>query len=130
MLISRTLGVICGLAKCRLTENLLALNFHFLVARRKVIAQLKSNNEVTRTVSNRVGPLWKRLARQLDLREGQIDTILEEENDDQERCFKALVKWCQLNGEGATIRKLMLALTKTGLAEVNNDVMRCLHLLL
>ena len=77
-------------------------------------------------MSEKVGSLWKRLGRQLELGEGRIETISEEERDDQERCYKALQSWCQLNGEKATIRKLMLALTKTGLAEVNNDIMTCL----
>ena len=55
--------------------------------------------------------------------------ISEEENDDEERCCKALERWCHVNGEEATIRELMISLTKTGLADVNNDIMRCLDLL-
>ena len=82
-----------------------------------------------RIVSDKVGALWKKLARQLGLGGGRIDMISEEENDDEERCCKALERWCQENGEEATIRELMISLTKTGLAEVNNDIMRCLGLL-
>ena len=79
-------------------------------------------------VSKKVGSQWKRLARQLQLGK-VVDNLSEEENEDCERCYKALERWCQVNGEEATIRKLMTALTKTGLAEVNYDVMRCLELL-
>ena len=81
-----------------------------------------------RIVSEKVGHCWKNLARELNLTEGKIDAILVEENDHQERCHKALQKWCQENGENATIRRLMLALNKTGLTEVNRDVINCLGL--
>ena len=79
--------------------------------------------------SDKVGALWKKLARQLELKSGRIDMISDEENDDEDRCHKALETWCHVNGEEATIRELMICLTKAGLAEVNNDIMRCLGLL-
>ena len=79
-------------------------------------------------VSEKVCSSWKRLARELELRAGQIDNISEEKQDDVERCRKTLRTWCQLNGRNSTIRKLMISLTKIGKAEVNHDVMRCLHL--
>ena len=81
-----------------------------------------------RTVSEKVGYCWKNLARELSLNSGRIETISAEEEDDQERCYKALERWCQENGEEATIRKLMLALNKSGLADVNKNVMDCLNL--
>ena len=90
---------------------------------------LEINSELVRNVSERVGSLWKRLARELELGEGRIDSISDEKNDDQDCCYEALKTWCQLNGKDATIRKLMIKLTKKGLAEVNNNIMRCLHLL-
>ena len=79
-------------------------------------------------VSEKVCSSWKRLARELELRAGQIDNISEEEQDDEERCHITLRTWCQLNGRNSTIRKLMISLTKMGKAEVNYDIMRCLHL--
>jgi len=77
-------------------------------------------------VSEEVGHCWKNLARELNLKRGKIEAISEEEHDDQQRCYEALEKWCQENGEEATIRKLMLALNKSGLADVNKNVMNCL----
>ena len=82
-----------------------------------------------RIVSDKVGALWKELAIQLGLGGESMKMISKEENYDKERCCKALERWCQENGEEATIRELMISLTKTGLAEVNNDIMRCLGLL-
>lgn len=79
-------------------------------------------------VSEKVCSSWKRLARELELRAGQIDNISEEKQDDEERCHETLRTWCQLNGRNSTVRKLMISLTKMGKAEVNNDIMRCLHL--
>ena len=80
-----------------------------------------------RIVSDKVGHCWKKLARELNIAEGIIDMISEEENDHQERCHKALQRWCQQNGEDATVRTLMLALNKTGLVEVNKDVLHFLN---
>ena len=51
-----------------------------------------------------------------------------EEENDKERCYKALERWCDENGQEATIRKLMLALNKSGRADVNENVMNCLNL--
>ena len=79
-------------------------------------------------MSEKVGHCWKKLAREINLTEGKIEEIAHEEYDHQERCHKALQIWYQENGEEATIRKLMLALNKTGLAEVNKDVINCLGL--
>lgn len=79
-------------------------------------------------MSGEVGHCWKNLARELNLNRGRIEMISEEEEDDQERCYKALERWCQENGEEATIRKLMLVLNKLGLADVNKNVMDCLNL--
>ena len=89
---------------------------------------LIGNHEVLRTVSDEVGHCWKNLARELNLNWGRIEMISDEEKDDQERCYKALQRWCQENGEEASIRKLMLVLNKLGLADVNKNVMNCLKL--
>jgi len=94
--------------------------------RNAVSKPLITNNVVLRTVSEEVGHCWKNLARELNLNRGRIEIISEEEEDDQERCYKALERWCQENGKEATIRKLMLALNKSGLADVNKNVMDCL----
>ena len=87
---------------------------------------LITNYDVLRIVSEEVGHCWKNLARVLSLSTGRIDMISVDEENDQERCYKALERWCQENGEEATIRKLMLALNKSGLAEVNKKVINCL----
>lgn len=79
-------------------------------------------------MSEEVGHCWKNLARELNLNRGRIEMISEEEENDQERCYKTLERWCQENGEEATIRKLMLVLNKLGLADVNKNVMDCLNL--
>ena len=88
---------------------------------------LITSHAVLRTVSENVGHCWKTLARELNLNSGRIDMISCEEEDDQERCYKALERWCQENGEEATIRKLMLVLNKLGFADVNKNVMNCLN---
>lgn len=89
---------------------------------------LITSHAVLRTVSEEVGHCWKNVARELKLNRGRIEMISCEEEDDQERCYKALERWCQENGEEATIRKLMLVLNKIGLADVNKNVMNCLNL--
>ena len=81
-----------------------------------------------RTVSEEVGHCWKNLARELNLNRGRIEMISVEEENDQERCYQALDRWCDENGQEATIRKLMLALNKSGRADVNENVMNCLNL--
>lgn len=100
----------------------------FCLGRDVVSRPVIGNHEVLRTVSEEVGHCWKNLARELNLNRGRIEMISEEEEDDQERCYKALERWCQENGEEATIRKLMLVLNKLGLADVNKNVMNCLKL--
>ena len=87
--------------------------------------------EVIKRVSQKVGSSWKKLARELELKEGTINNISEDEkeSDDEERCYVTLQTWCQQKGEDATVRKLMIALTRIGKAEVNNDIMECLDLL-
>jgi len=87
-----------------------------------------TNQDVLSIVKEEVGHCWKNLARELNLNRRKIEMISLEEEDDRERCYKALVRWCQENGEEATIRELMLALNKSGLADVNKNVMNCLNL--
>ena len=107
----------------------LYMHFFLLCLGRNAVSRpLIANNDVLRTVSEEVGHCWKNLARELNLNRGRIKTISVEEEDDQERCYKALERWCEENGEEATIRKLMLALNKSGLADVNKNVMNCLNL--
>ena len=103
----------------------------FLIARRKVIVPLKKETGVIKKVSQKVGSSWRKLARELKLKEGTINNISEEEkeSDDEERCYVTLQTWCKREGESATVRKLMIALTRIGKAEVNNDIMEYLDLL-
>ena len=89
---------------------------------------LQLNRMVISKVSENAETQWKRLARTLHLTSGRIDIISEEESSDYERCCKALETWCEVNGQTATIRKLMIILTQAGLARINHDIMRCLGL--
>ena len=91
---------------------------------------MQTSTEVKRIVSEKVGHFWKKMARGLGLIEGRIEMILEEENDKHEECcYKVLQRWCEETGkEKATIRKVMIALTRIGLADINNDIINCLKL--
>ena len=64
---------------------------------------------------------WEDLARELGLTDRKIDTC-------GEYCFQVLQKWCEENGESATIRRVMVALTRVGLADINNDIVDFLNL--
>ncbi|KAJ7375910.1 hypothetical protein OS493_038125 [Desmophyllum pertusum] len=89
----------------------------------------RTRNDVLHIVSEKVRHCWKKLARELNITEENIDRISEDENNDGlECCHKALQTWRQENGEEATIRKLMIALNKAGFADVNSDVIKCLSL--
>ena len=89
---------------------------------------LITNQDVLSIVKKEVGHCWKNLARELNLNRRKIEMISLEEEEDQKRCYKALERWCQENEEEATIRELMLALNKSGLADVNKNVINCLNL--
>ena len=90
---------------------------------------LEKETEVIKKVSQKVESSWKKLARELELKDEQINNVAVEENDDEESCYVTLQCWCKQKGENATVRKLMNALTRIGKAEVNNDIMECLDLL-
>lgn len=89
---------------------------------------LAEKREVICKVSERVGSTWKKLARELEFEDGIINSIAEEDQEEKERCYRTLRRWCDYKGRDATVRKLMIALTKIGKAAVNNDIMRCLDL--
>ena len=89
---------------------------------------LNSKRELIPIVAKEVNTSWKRLAIELGLTRAEIDNIQEEEEDDHERCCKVLDTWCQRHGSEAKIKKLMKTLTDAGLADVNNDVIKCLGL--
>lgn len=89
---------------------------------------LTEKREVIPKVSERVGSSWKSLARHLKLEDEVINSLAGEERGDRQRCYIILRRWCKYNRRNATVRKLMIALTKMGKAEVNNDIMRCLDL--
>ena len=72
-------------------------------------------------VSEKAEYHWEDLARELGLTDRKIDTC-------GECCFQVLQKWCEENGESATIRRVMVALTRVGLADINNDIVDCLNL--
>ena len=71
----------------------------------------------------RTGPLWKKLARELEIKQCVIANIQEEEEDGQERCRAALETWLQNKGSKATSRELMLCLTNMGYGNVNWHIM-------
>ena len=100
-----------------------------LLGKVAVCKSLKTNADVKKIVSEKVEYHWKYLARELGLEDGIIDAISEEEQDKcGECCYKVLQKWCRKNGEMATIRRVMVALTRIGLADINNDIVDCLNL--
>ena len=72
-------------------------------------------------VSEKAEYHWEDLARELGLTDRKIDTC-------EECCYEVLQKWCEENGESATIRGVMVALTRVGLADINNDIVDCLNL--
>ena len=90
---------------------------------------LGEETKVIKKVSQKVESWWKKLARELELNDRKIKNISVKEIDDEECCYVTLQAWCQQKGEDATVRKLMIALTRIGKAEVNNDIMECLDLL-
>ena len=90
---------------------------------------LNSKRELIPIVANKVNASWKKLARGLGLTQAEIKNIEIEDKDDQERCCNVLDTWCQRHGAEAKIKKLMKTLTDAGLANVNDDVIKCLGLL-
>ena len=100
-----------------------------LLGKVAVCKSLKTNADVKKIISEKVEYHWKNLARELELEDGKIDAISEEEQDKcGECCYQVLQKWCGKNGETATIRRVMVALTRIGLADINNDIVDCLNL--
>ena len=100
-----------------------------LLGKVAVCKSLKTNADVKKIVSEKVEYHWKNLARELGLTDGIIDAISVEEQDKcEECCYKVLQKWCEGNGETAAIRRVMVALTRIGLADINNDIVDCLNL--
>ena len=100
-----------------------------LLGKDAVCKSLQTNREVKKIVSEKVEHNWKSLARELGLTDGTIDAISEEEqNKCGECCYKALQTWCEKNGASATIRRVMIALNRIGLADINNDIVDCLCL--
>ena len=100
-----------------------------LLGKDAVCKSLKTNADVKKIVSEKVEYRWKNLARELGLEDGIIDAISAEEKDKcEECCYKILQKWCEGNGETATIRRVVVALTRIGLADINNDIVDCLNL--
>ena len=100
-----------------------------LLGKDAVCKLLKTNADVKKIISEKVEYHWKNLARELELEDGKIDAIYEEEQDKcGECCYKVLQKWYEENGETATIRTVMVALTRIGLADIKNDIVDCLNL--
>ena len=54
---------------------------------------------------------WKKLARRLEINEGKINSIDEQEKELSEKAYKMLLFWKQVNGRGATYEVLLKALT-------------------
>ena len=100
-----------------------------LLGKDAVCKSLQTNWEVKKIVSEKVEHHWKRLARELGLTDGKIDAISKEEhNECGECCYIALQIFCEENGASATIRRVMVALTRIGLVDINNDIVDCLKL--
>ena len=86
-----------------------------------VCKSFKTNRDVKKIVSEKAEYHWEDLARELGLKDGKIDKC-------GECCYQVLQKWCEENGESATIRRVMVALTRIGLADINNDIVDCVNL--
>ena len=100
-----------------------------LLGKVAVCKSLKTNTDVKKIVSEKVEYHWKNLARELGLEDGIIDAISVEQQDKcGECCYQVLQRWYEENGESATIRRAMVALTRIGLADINNDIVDCLNL--
>ena len=54
---------------------------------------------------------WKKLARRLEIDEGKINSIDDQEKELSEKAYKMLLFWKQVNGKGATYEVLFKALT-------------------
>ena len=94
-----------------------------------VCKSLETNGDVKKIVLEKAEYHWKNLARELGFINGRIDAISEEEKDNcGECCYQVLRQWCEGKGKSATIRRVMVALTKIGLADINNDIVDCLNL--
>ena len=74
---------------------------------------------------NDIGPNWKDLARELSYNQATIDAIENEKvNSNKERCIELLVKWLRREGRDATAGKLADALTKAGLKNLADDLLK------
>lgn len=102
----------------------------YLLSSAEALVKQPANESVRGVVADklRAGSLWKKLARDLNIRDPVIDAIEEEEADGQERCIASLRRWYENNGSSATSRELMLRLTNMGYGNVNWHIMRELGL--
>ena len=62
-----------------------------------------------------IGQQWKYLAHALGFHHSSIEDVQQEKGNSKECCIEVLVRWLRQNGKGATVGKLVDALTKIGL---------------
>ena len=100
-----------------------------LLGKDAVCKSLKTNSDVKKIVLEKAEYHWKNLAKELGLEDRIIEAISVEQQDKcGECCYQVLQRWYEENGESATIRRAMVALTRIGLADINNDIVDCLNL--
>ena len=72
-----------------------------------------------------IGPNWKDLARMLSYNQATIDAIENEKlNSNKECCIELLVRWLRQRGRDATAGKLADALTRAGLKNLADDLLK------
>ena len=71
----------------------------------------------------KVGCLWKKLARDLEMPDSIIEATEKKEKGDKKQCCRAALRW----GD-ATTREIMIWLTNMGYGSVNWHIMRELDL--
>ena len=77
---------------------------------------MSENDVYEKRLAYDIGQQWKDLGRALGFHQASIDNIEQEKgNNSKECCIEVLVRWLRQNGKGATVGKLVDALTKIGL---------------
>ena len=73
----------------------------------------------------KIGEKWKDLARTLDYKQADIDSIHKEQGGcTKECCIAVLVRWMGREGRNATVEKLAEALVKAERKDVADELMR------
>ena len=95
------------------------VHYFIFPGRDKVLKRIDQETMVLVSCDENASKQWRSLARELQVKDAVIDAIEEERAQNfQECCHQSLVKWQQINGSAATIRKLLRALIQERLHDV------------